>query len=317
MPFTVEADAKYCTDPNNNPQDMNYSWSFSPADKAFVMKPHYTYVNPGAYTIKLYVNDGEGGTDSTKQIILVSDDESKSFRFDFGQSDRSGDRAPGYTSVGIEQYTPHKGYGFARADSGLSVSTYREYHNELVRDYIELDKYNVPQRYDGEFIVDLPNGWYSILAGFGHRQSISFEKITAEGKDVAGKIGVKGMKDGVGTTVQSFFTCLVEDGQLNLRFHRHAGSETQWFISSLDIIPGKYAIQEHAVGVVNRPPRTPVVAKRVVEMYDVRGRKISPNHSLALRRAGTAGAATGLYLYRAVDAQSGRVLETGKSLLVK
>ncbi len=66
---TVNFDASCSSDPDND--SLDYSWNFGDgySDKGIAVS--HSYPSSGAYEVTLIVDDGQGGTDSTSQILYV------------------------------------------------------------------------------------------------------------------------------------------------------------------------------------------------------------------------------------------------------
>ena len=68
---------------NNQSTSTNFvSWDFGDGNFSTSVSPSHTYVNPGVYTVKLYVENTNGCSDSIEQVITVYPKPTASFTFD-------------------------------------------------------------------------------------------------------------------------------------------------------------------------------------------------------------------------------------------
>lgn len=126
-----------------------------------------------------------------------------SFKFDFG----SGNVVEGYTQVLTTTiYTPQLGYGFIK---GLTYNErVRKGPDDLLRDFVFANEYSY------QFMVDLPNGEYTVTLISGDRDAIQEPfKVTAEGELKLENVGAA-----KGEFTTQTFNVTVKDNQLNLLF---------------------------------------------------------------------------------------------------
>jgi hypothetical protein len=158
--------------------------------------------------------------------------------FDFGPP--GSPVAAGSVGVGLDLYTPARGYGWAGVE-GLGVLDEGMPADPATRDLI--------YGRDGTFLVDLPNGTYTVTATIGHA-SFSHDDISiwAQGILVA-----DGLKTAAGEFLRPSFSAAVTTGQLTLRIadrsdYRH---DPNFVMCSIDV----YFIDEnpnpHHVGTIH------------------------------------------------------------------
>ena len=70
-PLIVNFDASGSSDPEGDV--LTYSWDFGDGNSATGATPSHTYQTPGDYTATLTVDDGQGNTHSTSQVITVTE----------------------------------------------------------------------------------------------------------------------------------------------------------------------------------------------------------------------------------------------------
>ncbi len=152
-------------------------------------------------------------------LSAVAQSTAPSFHFDFGTS-----RSPvesGYKRVTASSFSTTKDFGW-QSTKGLS-SAERKLGDALHRD-LNLGS-------DHTFLVNLPNGSYSIIPTVGDtsyvRDNVS---IWAEGKEALGNLSTAKGQFGAPS-----FIAIVADGQLTLRIVDSGGANSKFAIAALDI----------------------------------------------------------------------------------
>ncbi len=141
--------------------------------------------------------------------------------FDFGTTQSP--VAAGYTGVSTTSYGNHLGYGW-QSLSGL-VARDRGTSDPLTRDMVLGPS--------GTFLVNVPNGTYDVTATLGDpRYGHDRDAIWAEGKEVA-----SGLTTAAGQFLYPTFEVTVADGQLTLKFVDQGGSDPNFSLCALDIVP--------------------------------------------------------------------------------
>jgi len=276
VPLEVAFNSKHTTDPNDPVENLTYSWFMESGGPLTGQTTNYTFTSPGLYTPTLIASDNLAGVSEASEMILVAEDESKAWRFDFGKKDKEDKVVPGFINHGAEEYTAQRGYGFARINGNISEGDWNFQWNDLLTgDAVQFNKY-ADERFDGEFMVDVPNGTYTVLMHFMQKYDYGFEGVEAEGEKKIEKVYAKGSSTGKGQSQSNAFTVDVTDGQLNLVFRKTGSGYAIWFISGIQIIPGAY---ENATSVSSRPAlNTPAVTVQPtlsrVQVYDLRGRVV-------------------------------------------
>ncbi|MFK7693295.1 rhamnogalacturonan acetylesterase [Paenibacillus sp. HJGM_3] len=123
------------------------------------------------------------------------------YRFDFGVDEAE----EGYTKITLnDRYSPSRTYGFVRADKISALN--RGEGGTLRRDFI------IP--YEASFIVDVPDGIYTVTALLGDEHAATETTIkTGEGRLVVHKL-----RTGSGQYVRTSFSVWVTGGRLALVF---------------------------------------------------------------------------------------------------
>jgi hypothetical protein len=92
----------------------------------------------------------------------------------------------------------------------------------------------------------------------------------------------------------------------------------QWFINGIEIIPGKYEVAQHDVGVKASPLLPRASSNRSIEIYDILGRKVDAARFLMNQsNPSRSGFSSGLYIYRGFDLKTGNAIQTGKRVNTK
>jgi len=239
VPLSLTFSGSPTTDANDSLSALHWNWSMESDVKHTGLTVTHTFTQPGLYKPSLTVTDNTAGVSTWYQYILVAEDESKAFRFDFGSTDEKY-IASGFTGVDTAQYTNQRGYGWKTSSTDRKPSRW-SYHNNLHCDAVQFNKYSdKTNRMDGEFLVDLPNGVYTVLMDFMFKYTLSFPGVTVERDIEVDTVRISGVADGSGVFQSN--TCVVEvlDGQMNFVFHRKDNTHGQYFISGIQIIPGAY-----------------------------------------------------------------------------
>ncbi len=128
----------------------------------------------------------------------------------------------GYTGVGIVAYDAGRGYGWA--DTTSIQARNRRMGSELTRDF--------QQGRDGTYLIDLPNGTYSVTLTLGdafyHREGID---ISAQGQSI-----VSGLTTGRNQFVRETFQVQVANGRLTISLHDGLGNY-KWALNGIDVTP--------------------------------------------------------------------------------
>ncbi|MEC0227177.1 rhamnogalacturonan lyase family protein [Paenibacillus alba] len=170
-----------------------------------------------AYDLQVTAVNGRGESVPSDVISLTT--KSAVYKYDFGPV--GSPVAEGYTGVTLNTlYTPALGYGI-KSNVGMITRDRGAGGNDLVRDW--LGYFNV----GWEFMVDLPNGTYSVKAYVGDLSGSAKTSFVIDGKDYG---TVSAAKNSISETV--FNQVQVRDGQMNFVF----GSSTA-IVNGLEITP--------------------------------------------------------------------------------
>jgi fibronectin type 3 domain-containing protein len=85
--------------------------------------------------------------------------------------------------------------------------------------------------FDKTFQVDLPNGEYRVHIIVGD-QLYMHDRIDVYAEN---SLAVNDLTVRAGLFVEEYFTVVVKDGQLNLKFHDDGGTDPNWVINALTI----------------------------------------------------------------------------------
>ncbi|GGA02889.1 hypothetical protein GCM10008018_56190 [Paenibacillus marchantiophytorum] len=171
------------------------------------------------FTYNLQVTAVNGRGESAPSDVITVTTKSAVYKYDFGPV--GSPVAEGYTGVTLNTlYTPQLGYGI-KSNTGMISRDRGAGGNDLVRDW--LGYFNV----GWEFMVDLPNGTYSVKAYVGDLSGSAKTSFVIDGKDYG---TVSASKNSISETV--FNQVQVKDGQMNFVF----GSSTA-IVNGLEITP--------------------------------------------------------------------------------
>ncbi|MBD3243350.1 MAG: PKD domain-containing protein [Chitinivibrionales bacterium] len=272
-PLTIAFDGSHTSDPDNAPQELQFTWELEAGQRKTGIAAEYTYMHPGLYAPHLYVADDMAGRDTTSTMVLVAEDEHDAIRFDFGTT---GDRhEAGFTAVDTSLYTADRGYGWREMTGDVKVAGW-DYHDRLCADAVQLNKYVDGSRFNGEFMVDLPNGEYTVLMHFMQKYSYGFPGVDVEGERAVSDVYVSGVANGEGIHEERAFPVTVSDGRMNFVFVRGEGSYGIWFVSAIQIVPGTWELtsrQTDGPGTAHVRVSRQNEAVRV-SLFDARGRKL-------------------------------------------
>ncbi|GGF92917.1 rhamnogalacturonan acetylesterase [Paenibacillus abyssi] len=152
---------------------------------------------------------------------------SSDLKFNFGPE---GDSGRGYKRVTAEcGYDAARGYGFTNLEAVTSRD--RGGSDRLTRDFC------IP--YHTSFIVDVPNGSYTVSALMGDAVVPTCTTVKAG----AGRLMISSRKAAAGQFVRSMFAVHVRDGQLKLSFSGQAPR-----INALEITPAPGAVALYLAG---------------------------------------------------------------------
>ncbi|WP_442755235.1 metallophosphoesterase [Methylocystis sp. JAN1] len=177
-------------------------------------------VTPAATTTYTMTCSGAGGTSNPATATVTVTTGGVTKRFDFNASS-SGPTATGYTAVQLVAYSAALGYGWQsiaamdsrnRTDVASLVGSLRQdFHKST----------GASGSYDSSFLVDLPNGAYSVTVYLGDGDmALTNQYVDAQGTKVVGPISTTDCATNVASCSQSFtFPVTVTTGQLNLRFY--------------------------------------------------------------------------------------------------
>jgi len=246
--------------------NLTYSWNFGDGAVSTGAAPGHSYNVAGAYTTNVTVTDGHGGsatgsvtvvvnsnaapptaptglaatTASSSQINLAwTDTANNESGFKIERSNGSGSgfalkldlnngaspTEAGYTGFPLQTYNTAVGYGWQNT-SGMDTRD-RGSGSNLQRDFHF-------SHGDHDFLVDVPNGDYTINITFGDAaMGHDLEDVYAEGALKLNNITTTGSQFRTET-----FVVTVNDGQLNLGFHDDGGSDSNWCINAIEVIGG-------------------------------------------------------------------------------
>ncbi|MGC9453741.1 MAG: PKD domain-containing protein [Phycisphaerae bacterium] len=227
-PVEITFDAGQTTDPDNDISELTFEWDFGDGTTATGQTVSHTFQRGGVFNVRLTATDPYGGSNTTEEIIGIAAPGGISVRLDFQYAEEN--PAPGYIGVPLVEYDPTRGYGWQEVTSDFRTSGYTG--DALYSDYHSFSKYpsNVM---DGTFLLDIPDGTYTVLARFSHKDSHSFPGVAAEGTRETGSI--YGAQD---VHVTKVFDVTVEDGQLETTF-----IQPYWFVSGLEVFDTGSAMQ--------------------------------------------------------------------------
>lgn len=221
-PVEVQFDASASTAVGYNASDLTYEWDFGDGSTAGGIAPTHTYTRGGVYTITLKVTNPLGVSTKTHYVLGIAKRTGYSKRLDLNTNTSA--TAPGYLGVPLSVYNPATGYGWQTITQDYNASRFTT-NDPLYGDYHEFAKYPTSKQ-DGTFLIDVPNGTYTVILRFGHKDSHSFGGVIAEGLRETSPISVE--NNGIATAV---FTTTVTDGRLDLTFIRE-----WWFISAIEVL---------------------------------------------------------------------------------
>jgi PKD repeat protein len=269
-PLEVRFDAGRTTDPNDSLGSLLFDWYLKGSERQRGQAVSRTFTEPGLYKPLLEVRDNMAGYDSHSEYLLVASDESRAFRFDFG-TDRNVEKD--FTLVGKELYSSQRGYGWARMTDDVKAASW-SHDDKIVTDGVQLQKYVKGERFDGEFMVDLSNGVYTVVMHFMQKYDYGFDGVEVEGEKKVAKVYAEGVADGPGLPQVDAFTVEVKDKQMNFVFRRPSGGYAVWFVSGIQIVPGAY--DEQAVRSLPMPEIGTSLSRRYVSVrvFDLSGRVI-------------------------------------------
>lgn len=131
--------------------------------------------------------------------------------------------ASGYQSVRVAPYSASQGFGWqsitgiAHMDRGGTDLLDRDFHYGK----------------DGTFLVDLPNGLYDVTLDVGDpKMKQNDVDVWAEGQQVASRLTAD-----LGVTLRPTFRVQVNDGQLTLHLVDQGGSNPNFALAGLDVVP--------------------------------------------------------------------------------
>jgi len=172
--------------------------------------------------LDIIFEDG-GGSDPNWVVngIQIEEYDSKAIRFDFGTPyspiELGYKRADPSTA-----YSKSKGYGWI--ENNALYSRDRGLPSDLCRDFVF-------SSFDKTFQVDLPNGEYRVHIIVGD-QWYMHDRIDVYAEN---NLAVNDLTVRAGLFVEEYFTVVVKDGQLNLKFHDDGGTDPNWVINALII----------------------------------------------------------------------------------
>jgi hypothetical protein len=207
-----------------SPSITGVTYSFSPQSSNPTFSSTLTVQtssNTPANTYTLTIT-GTGGQTHTTTVQLIVNPPSTG-EFDFGTA--SSPVASGYVRVTESTgYSAGLGYGW---DSRVGLgSRDRGAPDDLRRDLVFSSA-------DHTFNVDLTNGNYKVTLIIGD-QSYLHDLIDAYAEGV---LQVNHLTVSAGTFSTQVFTVTVNDGQLNIKFHKNGGLDGNWVINSIIIEP--------------------------------------------------------------------------------
>jgi fibronectin type 3 domain-containing protein len=170
-------------------------------------------------TYDLHVTAVNGRGESTPSDDISVKTNVALYKYDFGPV--GSPVAAGYTGVTLNTlYTPQLGYGI-KSSTGMITRDRGTGGNDLVRDW--LGYFNV----GWEFMVDLPNGTYSVKMYVGDLLGSAKTSVNIDGRDYG---TISAGKNSIAESV--FNQVQVRDGQMNLAF----GGSTA-IVNGLEITP--------------------------------------------------------------------------------
>ncbi len=227
-PATISFDASATTDPSDDPATLTYHWDFGDGSTATGVTTNHTYQTGGIYEVILTVTDPVGATGIDTQTLGIARDGGYAIRLDFENTGGTHNwTEPGYLSADLVLYDPAVGYGYSYLDSNISTSgNWPDVSPRgLWADGHQFSKYPSDPELDTNYLVDVPNGDYTVLLRTAHRDGHTFPGVIAEGERVLGTVQSN-------TTHNTYrFNTTVTDGQLTLSPIR-----PYWTISGLEII---------------------------------------------------------------------------------
>ncbi|MBD0383644.1 G-D-S-L family lipolytic protein [Paenibacillus sp. WST5] len=160
------------------------------------------------YNLHVTAVNGRGESEPSDDIAVKT--KSAAYKYDFGPV--GSPVADGYTGVNLNTlYTPELGYGI-KSNTGMITRDRGTGGSDLVRDW--LGYFNA----GWEFMVDLPNGTYSVKVYVGDLLGSARTSVTIDGRDF-GTVAA-----GKNTIAEAVFNQVqVRDGQMNLFFGGSTG----------------------------------------------------------------------------------------------
>lgn len=233
-PALIAFDASSSTDPDHTAAQLTYHWNFGDGNIGTGKNINHTYARGGVFNVVLTVTDPYGATSTSKRMIGITRDGGYARRLDFQNA--GGTTTPGYTAVPVALYDPTAGFGYTyiNTDFGSGVNG----SDSLYDDYHSFSKYPaVEGDLDGEFLIDVPNGTYTIIARFSHSDPHAFPGLTMEGRRVLGSVSLSS------SHTDAVWNLTVTDGQINMVL-----IGPYWAISALEIIETGPALQDNGSG---------------------------------------------------------------------
>lgn len=242
-PLDLVFNASGTTTPDGDLSSLTFSWDFGNGDTAEGMIVEHRYETGGVFEVTLTVTDSLGGVGIWRETIGVAARDGYSLRLDFGSA--SSVVQTGFVGLSMDDglYDPERGYGYEwvgddfRSGSNRHAVTY--FGRDLYNSWHQFSKYPGGPDEIGRFLIDLPDGEYTVLLRFGHNDNPTFPGIVINGERVASNVS----HGPTGRGVLQFDKIKVEDGRMVLEF-----IPPYWFISGIEVFDTGPALQRDATG---------------------------------------------------------------------
>lgn len=220
-PVEMTFDASGTTDPDDDLSELTFEWDFGDGNTAIGQIVTHTFQRGGVFNVRLTATDLYGGAGTAEELIGVATPGGISVRLDFQSSEDN--PATGYIGVPLLEYDAQRGYGWQEITSDFGTGGYTG--DALFSDHHQFSKYPTGPNADGTFLLDIPDGTYTVLGRFSHKDTHTFPGVAAEGmRETSSIYGAENVH------VTKVFDMTVEDGQLEFVF-----IQPYWFVSGLEI----------------------------------------------------------------------------------